>query len=86
MEAARDGYVAIGRRLIRAGARLNFRDAQGNTALHWAVRLGQTEFARMLLSLRADPAARNATGQSPLDLAQANRHQDLIDLLRGWRR
>jgi ankyrin repeat protein len=86
MEAARDGYVAIGRRLIRAGARLNFRDAQGNTALHWAVRLGQTEFARMLLSLRADPAARNAAGQSPLELAQANRHQDLIDLLRGWRR
>lgn len=86
MEAARDGHLTVARQLVKAGARINFRDARGNTALHWAARLGHTDYARLLLDFRADPAARNAAGQSPLDIARAHRHQDLIELLGGRRR
>jgi len=81
MEAARDGYPAIARRLVRAGARIDHVDSGGETALIWAVRAGETDYARALLDAGADPARRNVAGQSALDVARDAKHADLIALL-----
>jgi ankyrin repeat protein len=81
MEGARDGYVAIGRRLLHAGARVDRVDAAGETALSWAVRAGETDYARMLLDAGANPRLRNREGATALDLARRINHQDLIALL-----
>lgn len=81
MEAARDGYSAIARRLVRAGARIDHVDSGGETALIWSVRAGETEYARTLLDAGANPAWRNLAGQTALDVARDAKHADLITLL-----
>ena len=86
MQAARDGYVGIGRRLLRAGARVDRVDAAGETALSWAVRAGETEYARMLLDAGASSRLRNREGASALDLARRINHQDLMALLESRRK
>ncbi len=50
MEAARDGHLAIARRLLAAGADINQVDRTGATALDWAVRSGQDAYADLLRS------------------------------------
>jgi ankyrin repeat protein len=81
MEAARDGYTAIALRLVRAGARIDHADSGGETALFWAVRAGETDYARALLDAGANPAWRNLVGQTALDIARDAKHADLIALL-----
>jgi ankyrin repeat protein len=81
MEAARDGYAAIARRLVRAGARIDHVDSAGETALIWAVRAGETDYARALLDAGANPGWRDLAGQTALDIARDAKHADLIALL-----
>ena len=81
MEAARDGYVAVGQRLLRAGARVDHVDSRRQTALMWAVREGETDYARMLLDAGANPALRDNDGDTALDIARGIKHADLIALL-----
>jgi ankyrin repeat protein len=77
MEAGRGGHVAIGRRLLAAGARVDRPDARGETALHWAARHGRTGFAEMLLEHGAARAVRNRDGRTPAALAAFAGHQAL---------
>ena len=81
MEAARDGYVDIARRLLRAGARVDHVDSDGETALMWAVRAGETDYAQALLAAGANPGLRNRAGETALDMARDIKHADLINLL-----
>lgn len=81
MEAARDGHVGVGQRLLRAGARIDHVDSRRETALMWAVREGETEYARMLLDAGANPALRDTDGDTALDIARRINHADLIALL-----
>ena len=75
---------------MAAGASLEVRDENGNTALHHAASydgiIGEGHAGaalQALLDLGADPNARNASGETPWDLAEGNK------LLRGtagyWR-
>lgn len=77
MEAARSGHVAIGRRLLAAGARADRTDALGETALHWAARSGAAEYARMLLEAGADPRLEGSAGQTAADVALTAGHAEL---------
>ena len=43
---------------------------KGGTALHYSAENGDVEACRILLETKADPALRNALGQTPLDAAR----------------
>lgn len=81
MEAARDGHVAIARRLLHAGARVNRRDAFGETALHWAARAGQRAFVALLLEAGADRTIRSLADSTATAVAAAAGHEELATLL-----
>lgn len=51
------------------------------TVLNAAVWNGQLETARVLIELGADREARNAAGLTPLELAKAKGHHELVELL-----
>lgn len=81
MEAARSGHVAIGRRLLAAGARADRTDAFGETALHWAARAGHVEYAHLLLDAGAEPEIRSRDGLRPAEVAAGAGHHDLAAML-----
>lgn len=68
--------------LLSSGALEDARDGKGQTALHLAVLAGNLSAARALLTAGATPVA-DDEGNSPLHLAAAQGHSDIIQLLVG---
>lgn len=68
-----------------AGEIDTIRDAEGRTALNWASRKGDEEFALMLLLRGASPDAADVLGQTPLFIASGHGRlwMELLFLLRG---
>ena len=64
------------RRLIQAGVRLNLRDAEGNTALHYTVMAGNSELSVLLVQNGANVDLKNEEEQTPMDLA--NPHMKML--------
>jgi hypothetical protein len=54
------------RALLEAGAKVGDIDQAGNTALHWAARMGLAGVCKELLTKGADVEARNTAGLTPL--------------------
>ena len=54
--------------LLAAGADPNVKDASGSTALHEAVFCEATDRVELLLAARADLAACNGRGKTPLEV------------------
>lgn len=79
--AAKSGDLAGARRHLFAGAEVNQRDGQGNTALYHAARHGDVEMARLLLEHGADVDNDNAFGSTPLHVASRYGHVAIIELL-----
>ena len=69
--------------LLDAGADANATEADGTTALHWAVRRDTLELARRLVDAGADVEATNRYGVTPLALAATNGHGAMVELLLG---
>jgi ankyrin repeat protein len=69
------------RRLVQNGADVQAAQADGATALHWAVYHGDAELASLLLEAGADVAAANRNGSTPLWLAASQGDAALIELL-----
>jgi ankyrin repeat protein len=82
-EAAGGGDPACVEALLDAGAKIDARDAAGQTALHRAVRTGSRECVQKLLARDADVNAKTATRQTPLMLARLAGRDDLVELLRS---
>lgn len=57
--------------LHKKGVQVNAFDAQGNRALHFAVKLRCFSAVRALLEKGADPEARNDKGDTPVSLAHS---------------
>ena len=69
--------------LIEAGADIEGRDDDGETALFFAGR-GSFEAMHALLQLGANPNTRNKLGRTPLHISCVNGEADTADLLLRW--
>ncbi|XP_038904062.1 calmodulin-binding transcription activator 3 isoform X2 [Benincasa hispida] len=72
---------------VVAGINVNFRDANGWTALHWAALFGRERAVAALISLGAvpgapaDPSPQYPSGRTPSDLASSNGHKGIAGYL-----
>ncbi|MEQ1526988.1 MAG: ankyrin repeat domain-containing protein [Gallionella sp.] len=69
------GHTLITNQLLQHRANVRARDLVGNTALHWAVEVGQAETVKLLLDNHAEIDALNNDGLTPL--LQATIRRDL---------
>jgi ankyrin repeat protein len=67
-------------RLIKLGATVGARDADGRTALHLAAKVSEKRI-KLLLKAGADPKARDATGTTPLHLAAGEGEDEIKAML-----
>ena len=81
IEAAKAGQPVVVRTLLAQHADANAREADGTTALHWAVRSDDRPTVAALLKAGADSSATNRYGVTPLALAAANGNAGIVDAL-----
>jgi ankyrin repeat protein len=67
--------------LLKQGARGHSEEADGTTALHWAVRLDDAKLVRALLAAGAHVRAANRYGVTPLALAAVNGSAPMVEVL-----
>ncbi len=79
--AARSGNYDQAVSLLKNGADVNAKDVEGWSPLHWAAFVGDVRIARLLLDKGGNPELRNFSGNTPLDLAQFNNKQEMVNLL-----
>ena len=80
--AAERGNLPEVKRLLAAGAEVNAKDLEGQTALIWASKQGHLEVVRTLLATRADVNPKGKDGWTALMGATKNGHRDVAELLR----
>jgi ankyrin repeat protein len=85
LEAVKRGDLAGVQRLVAEQPGLvNERDsAFGATGLHWAALRGHAPVAQLLLERGANPQARNKEGETPLQVAERAKKQEVVQVLRG---
>src|SRR5262245_24391880 len=67
--------------LIDRKANVNVRQADGMTALHWAVHYDDTAMVKSLIAAGADAKATNHYGITPLTLACRNGNKEVVEML-----
>lgn len=72
---------AAARSLIKQRADVNAAQADGMTALHWAVRRDDLELAKMLLEAGAHAGVTNRYGVTPIAIACENGNGDMVESL-----
>lgn len=80
-EAARKGDTAEVKRLLEAGADVQIRDADGETALHEAASYGRLDAVTVLLHAGAVVNAKDDNGYTPLHRAAENGHIEIVTRL-----
>ena len=80
-DAAEQRNKALVRTLLDAGADVNAAQADGTTALHWAVYNDDADTVQLLMRSRANVNAVNRYGVPPLSLACTNGNAELVKLL-----
>src|SRR6266853_4549187 len=84
IDAVKAGNREAVRTLLQAptaAATVNVPEADGTTALHWAVRADEVDMARLLVGAGANANAANRYGLTPLSLAAANANGVMVKLL-----
>jgi ankyrin repeat protein len=84
IDAVKAGNREAVRALLQApaaAATVNVPEADGTTALHWAVRADEVDMARLLVGAGANANAANRYGLTPLSLAAANANGVMVKLL-----
>lgn len=82
-EAAASGSTETVQALLQGGADVNAAQHGGWTALQAAAKHNNLEMGRVLLAAEADVARRVDDGQSALDLAEAEGHDEMVALLKA---
>lgn len=67
--------------LLAGGENVNSANAQGNTALHYAVATGNSEMVKLLLAHNADMNASNSKGWTPLKIAEKKNVGEVYNVL-----
>lgn len=67
--------------LLKHGANVNARDADGETALTYAAAVGYLEMVKLLVKHGADISLRNSNGKSAVDRARENNFMDIPEFL-----
>merc|ERR1719488_216085 len=73
--------LSIVKVLIDAKANLNEVDSAGNSAVHFAAGYGRVKVLEHLLARGANASKANQQGQTPMAVAQQNKHQQIVALL-----
>ena len=81
VDAVKRGNLAAVRALIGQHANVNAAEADGMTALHWAVRADDVQTVRLLLGAGANVKAVSRYGFTPIILAAQNGDADLVGVL-----
>ena len=81
VEAVKSGNSDAVRRLVKQPGAVNMPEADGTTALHWAVRADDMTTAQLLLRAGAQAGAANRYGVTPIALAAVNGNAAMIDAL-----
>ncbi len=74
------GHREMAEMLLRRGADINAGEGM-NTALHGAAMFNQLDMAKWLISHKANTAAKDYEGRTPLDLAVSSGNQEMAELL-----
>jgi len=72
--------------LDQKALRINAKDDQGETALHYAAASGFKEISRLLLNRGADAASRDSAGRTPAKVAMAEGHPELAEFIEKFSR
>jgi len=83
--AAAARNAAAVRLLLEHGAEVDAAQNGGYTALHSAAHNGDRETMGLLLDAGADPGCRADDGRTPVDMADADGHAELVEILRSRR-
>lgn len=67
--------------LLAGGENVNAANAQGNTALHYAVATGNSEMVKLLLAHNADMNTANSKGWTPLKIAEKKNVGEVYNVL-----
>ncbi|XP_063609173.1 poly [ADP-ribose] polymerase tankyrase-2-like [Penaeus indicus] len=81
LRAARDGALYVVQALLRAGADVDARSEQGNSALHEAARVGHNEVVICLVYSNAHVDAINRNGVTPLQTALSYGQVEVVQTL-----
>ena len=82
-DAAKQMDATAVRTLIQQKADVNARQADGSTALHWAVYHDDLQTTKLLIQAGADVKAANRYAMTPLTLACTNGNGTMVELLLG---
>ncbi|MBP5274008.1 MAG: ankyrin repeat domain-containing protein [Abditibacteriota bacterium] len=82
LDAFMIGNLPIVFALQAVGAKLDDTDNDGNTALHYGVLSNKKQIVEFLLSKGADPLKANASGETPLSVAEKNKFTAIAELLK----
>ncbi|CAH9123449.1 unnamed protein product [Cuscuta epithymum] len=66
---------------IESGVRVDLKDSEGQTPLHWAVDRGHLNTTKVLLSKNANVNEKDSEGQGPLHYAAVCERKDIAQLL-----
>ncbi len=79
LRASQSGFHSMVRILLENGARIDDKDDDGNTCLHYAAREQNHDLVQLLLKSCARTFERNRKGQLPVDLASESTAELISD-------
>lgn len=81
-DAAIQGHTQIVKLLLAAGAQVNVQDKEDlYTPLHDAARMNHIEVVKLLLAAGADASITDRWNNTPLDIANQYKYQEIVDIL-----